>query len=329
MSQPTGRQGHVDRVLTNISVAYMQQDSQFIASKVFPIVPVEKKSNLFRTYVKGDWFRDEAEKRAPGTPSAGGGYGTGTDSYFCDDYAFHKDIADQDRANADDDVNLDTGATDFVSQRLLLKREKLFAATAFATGVWANEREGVASGMTGTQFLQLNDVNSDPRALIKAGRRQMLATTGFKPNTLVMHYDVMDALIDHPDLVDRIKYTSRESINAGLLAQIFDVERVFVAGAIENTAKEGQAPDVMDFLYGKHMLLCYVAPRPSLMAPSAGYTFSWGYAPLRKGDDNTNRVQIKRFRLEEIASERIEGEMAFDDRIVAGDMGFFYRNVVA
>lgn len=325
---PTPRTVHVDRVLTNMSVAYIQQDTQFVASKVFPIVPVTKRSDAFRTYAKDDWFRDEAEKRGPGTESAGGGYTMGTDNYFCDTYAFHKDIDDQTRDNADEDVNLDRDATEFVTQRLLLKREKLWVNTAFVAGVWANERAGVASGPTGTQFLRLDDANSDPRALIKAGRRQIVSTTGYRPNTLVMHYDIFDALVDHPDIVDRIKYTSRESVTEATLAQVFGVDRVFVAGAIENTAKEGQAPPVMDFIFGKHMLLCYVAPRPSLMTPSAGYTFSWSHAPLPATGDK-NRVTVKRFRIEQIESERIEGQMSFDDKIVATDMGVFFRDVVS
>jgi hypothetical protein len=326
---PTVRQVHVDRVLTNMSIAYMQQDTQFIASKVFPPVPVTKRSDMFRVYTKDDWFRDEAAKRAPGTESAGGGYQMGTDNYFCDTYAFHKDIDDQTRDNADEDVNLDRDATNFVTQRLLLKREKLWVGTSFVPGVWAKEYQGVAvNPNTGAgEFLQMNDVNSDPRTLIKAGRRQIVSTTGFRPNTIVMHYDVFDALVDNPDLVDRIKYTSRESITEDTLAQVFGVERVLVAGAIENTAKEGQAPAVMDFVYGKHMLLCYVAKSPGLMTPSAGYTFTWSHAPLPATGDK-NRVALKRFRIEEIESERIEGQMSFDDKVVATDLGVLFKNVV-
>jgi len=325
MPQPTPGNVHVDRVITNMSIAYMQGASQFIASSVYPIVPVDKRSDLFRVYAKDDWFRDEAEKRAPGTPSAGGGYDVGTDSYFCDTYAFHKDIDDQTRDNADADINLDKDATEFVTQRILLKREKVWVTQNFQPGVWGTTVSGVASGPTGSQFLRWDDVNSDPRTNIKAGARKILSTTGYRPNTLVLHYDAMDALIDHPDLVDRIKYTSRESINEALLAQIFKVDRVLVAGAIENSAKEGQAPAVMDFIYGKHAWLGYVAPSPSLMAPSAGYTFSWRHAPL----NNNNGVQFKRFRMEEIASERIEGEMSFDDKIVGTDLGYFFENVVS
>jgi hypothetical protein len=36
MPQPTQSQVHVDAVLTNISVGYMQDAANFIADKVFP-----------------------------------------------------------------------------------------------------------------------------------------------------------------------------------------------------------------------------------------------------------------------------------------------------
>ena len=83
MPQPTMGQSHVDAVLTNISVAYAQQAGNFIADKVFPTVPVDKKSDKYFTYTKNDWFRDEAQRRGPGTEPAGGGYNLSTDTYSC------------------------------------------------------------------------------------------------------------------------------------------------------------------------------------------------------------------------------------------------------
>jgi hypothetical protein len=72
MPQPTQNQVHVDAILTNISVAYFQQNQNFIATRVFPVVPVSKQSDKFFTYTKNDWFRDEAQRRADATESAGG-----------------------------------------------------------------------------------------------------------------------------------------------------------------------------------------------------------------------------------------------------------------
>ena len=60
MPQPSVNNVHIDAILTNISVAYLQNTNNFIADKVFPVVPVDKKSNIYFKYTKDDWFRDEA-----------------------------------------------------------------------------------------------------------------------------------------------------------------------------------------------------------------------------------------------------------------------------
>ena len=43
---PKMQDAHIDRALTNISVAYLQDASAFIADKVFPIVPVKLKAHV-------------------------------------------------------------------------------------------------------------------------------------------------------------------------------------------------------------------------------------------------------------------------------------------
>ena len=96
MGQPTRSQVHaIDVPLTNVSTAYWQDDDQFIATKVFPVIPVEHKTDKFYTYTKADWFRDEAKPRADASESAGSGWGMSTGSYSCDVFALHKDIGDQ------------------------------------------------------------------------------------------------------------------------------------------------------------------------------------------------------------------------------------------
>ena len=57
MPSPTQADVHINVPLTNVSVAYMQSSSSFIADKVFPKVPVNKQSDLYWKYSKSDWRR--------------------------------------------------------------------------------------------------------------------------------------------------------------------------------------------------------------------------------------------------------------------------------
>ena len=128
MAQPILGQTHIDVPLTNISTAYIQNQDNFVASKIFPVVPVEKLSNKYYTFGKNAWFRDEAQMRADATESAGGGFDLSTDNYSCDVWAFHKDIGDNIRYNSDSQIDIDRASTEFVTQRLLLKAESSSSA---------------------------------------------------------------------------------------------------------------------------------------------------------------------------------------------------------
>ena len=316
MPQPTSNAVHVDAILTNISTAYMQQAKNFIATRVFPIVPVSKQSDKFFTYTKNDWFRDEAQRRADATESAGGGYNLSTDSYQADVYAFHKDIGDQTRANADAPINVDREAVEFVTSRLLLKMETQFVANYFTTSVWGTD-------VTPTN-LWSNYATSDPISDIETGKRAILSVTGYEPNTLVLGYDVFTSLKNHPDLVDRIKYTSSQIITEELLASLFDVPRVMVAKAVKATNNEGAA-GAYAFTHGKHALLTYSAPSAGLLQPSGGYIMSW--TGVSGGLGAT--VGTSRMRMEQYKADRVEAEIAFDMKVIGTDLGYFFNGAVA
>lgn len=326
--QPTPGDVHVNTPLSNISVAYIQDSSAFIADKVFPNIPVSKQSDLYFSYDRGAFNRDEMTLRAPGTESQGSGYTVAADqTYFCARYSFHHDVPDEVRANADAALNPDREATVFVTQKALIKREKLFVSKYFKTGVWATDYTGVASAPSGNQRIYWTDAASDPIAEIKAAKRLQLEQTGFEPNTLILGRAVIDGLLENPDIIDRIKYGQTPGApamaNRETLAKLFEVDRIFVMNAIENTGKEGAA-NSSSFIGGKHALLAHVTPMPGLMTPTAGYTFSWTGMYGNSGLG----TRIRSFRLEQLGVDRVEIDMCFDMKVVGSDLGTFWSGIV-
>lgn len=325
MPQPHANNVHVDAILTNISVAYMQNADNYIADKVFPVIAVDKKSDKFFKYTKNDWFRDEAQRRAGGTESAGSGYGLSTDSYSADVFAFHKDVDDQTVANADTPLNPLREAAEFVTNRLLLRREIQFVTDYFTTSVWGKDLAGVAGTPSTDQFKQWSDyANSDPIEDIEQAKEIILSTTGLEGNTLVLGYQAFRRLKNHPDIIDRIKYTSSQTVTADMLARMFEVDRVLISKAIKATNAEG-ATEAYGFTAGKAAALYHVAPTAGLMTPSAGYTFSW--TGVSGGLGQT--IGTSQFRMEHLKSDRIEAEVAFDNKVVGADLGVFFASCVA
>ncbi len=329
--QPTPGDVHVNTPLTNISIAFLQNASDFVATRVFPNIPVSKQSDRYYVYNRGDFNRDEMKERAPGTESEGSGYTLdNTPTYFAPRYSFHKDIPDEVRSNADAALNPDREATAFVSHKALIKREKLFVAKYFGPGLWTYDWDGVASGPTGNQVLQWNDAASNPIKNVRDAKRAIRENTGFEANKLVIGRAVYDALMDNPGIIDRIKYSGGVGPNTPakasltLLASLFEVDEVLVMNAIENTAVEGRAA-AHSFIGGKRALLTYATPTPGLMTPTAGYTFSWTGLMGAGGEGN----RIRQFRIERQGIDRVEIDMCFDQKLVSADLGFFWDTIVA
>jgi len=322
---PTLREVHVDAILTQMSIAYIQSQADFIADKFAPMVPVNKQSDRYFVYNKADWFRDEAQERGPSTESAGSGYDLdNTPTYYAPVYAIHHDVDDQIAANADTPLKPYEDGQLFVTQRLLLKRERLWTSRFFNTGIWGKDMLGVTSGPVGNQFLQWDQATSTPIQDIHNQKAFLLENTGFEPNTLVLGYRTFHKVINNPSVLDRIKYTQRAVVSADLLAGLFGVDRVLIGKATVNTAIHGAAP-VFSLVHGANALLAYVAPNPGIRIPSAAYTFAW--TGLLGAGAFANR--IKRFRMEWITSDRIEGEMAFDMKVVGSDLGVFFSGAVS
>lgn len=323
---PKMQDAHIDRALTNISVSYLQDASAFIADKVFPIVPVKRQSDVYFQYSKADFMRDEAQVRGAGTESAGGDYGVeAQDPYYCRKHAFHKDVTEEERANYDEPLDADKDATDFVSQKMLIRREMQWASNFFKAGIWGRDIEGVADGATENQAIKWDLATSNPIKDITDAGVKMAGETSYKPNTLVLSPYVFNALKNHEDILDRIKYTQKGIVTNDLLATLFEVDNVYVAWSVVNSAAKG-AEAAVDFIMGKHALLCYSNPRPALRKPSAGYIFAW--TGLEGAGAYGNRIVRLPMDMLGLGTERIEGEMAFDAKQICKDMGVFFKDIV-
>ena len=141
---------------------------------------------------------------------------------------------------------------------------------------------------------------------------------------MVLGYDAFRQLRHHPEVVDRVKYTTANTPTEATLASLFGVDRILVARAIQNSGAEGAA-DSFDLLHGKNAALYYVAPSPGVLTPSAGYQFTW----TGVSDGLGQNVGISRFRIPELRCDRIEAQQAWDYRVVGSDLGYFFSSCVA
>jgi hypothetical protein len=282
MPQPNGQETQVSGPLAGISIAY--KPTGHIADAVFPIITNVPHKAKIPVYPKGAWFRDEAGIRAPGTRANRGGSPIDTIDVLTKEYSMAKEVTDEDRSVATQQGALvlqpDQDAIEFCAGKIDLKKEKrvrdLIVGTTWTDGnVGGEDAEGKWAAGTGNTFL----------ADIKNGIQAIFSKTGIMPNRLIIDLATFLSLKDEPTLTDKIKYTSKESITASVIAAILELEQVLVGKVSYSSAKETKAgtdftaANIWDTTAGKGLGFLFFAPaRPGLKTPSAGYQAQENFA---------------------------------------------------
>jgi len=329
MAQPTTSQVHVDTALTNVAIAYKQSVDKLIADKVFPVVPVSKQSDKILKFTKDYWMQVKAGIRAPGTESKGGGFEISSEqTYFCDIHAFHVDLADATVKNADID-DLERQVTEFVMWQLLLEREADWVSNFFddsgktpGTDFWTVKTHAAS----GADYVWWTSDSSDPVDEILELCDEVAKNTGFRPNILVLSPPAFRALKMHSKIQSQVVYTPtaktdvKALVTPEMLADLFELDKVLVGYTAQATHAEGASSTSYSFVFGDDALLVYAPPNPGLLIPTGGYIFEW------TGYNSGYSVAVSSFYMDHLKATRIEGEMAYDAKIMAPDLGVFLKN---
>lgn len=321
LTNPTPGDVHVNTALSTFAQKYLQSEDAFVSLRAFPNLPVQHNADQYYVFDKSDFYRDEVEERADGSESAGTQFRLSQDAYIARVRAVHKDVGDQTRANADAVVNLMQSATELVTHKLMINREIAFSNTFMNASSWP--------GNTGAPANLWDTVAGDPIVDVRDKKRLIQSTTGFRPNRMVLGRPVYDRLLDNAAIQDRISGGATVETPAMVmrqkLAEILELDEILVLDSIYTTDPRGAADPTYQF-HGADQALLYFAPQAvsAQGTPSAGVSFSW---VGMFGMSNAG-MRIRKFRMEEYASDRVEGEMAYDYKVTGPELGYLFTGAV-
>ena len=319
-------------VLSNMGLAYFQDDRNFAARQMFPLCPVQLSTSYYYKFGKGDLMRDNVQPKPQ--------YGKVNPAVFSHDTDLYHCTVDQVIVGIDEIESLNyqrqrapwfadprRAKVRFVAEQMKIHLDRLFAEKFFVSGAWSNEWTGVASTPSANQFVKFSDENSDPVTLIDQLCDEMEQSTGRRPNRLGLGAETFTALKNHPAILERVKYSggtaNPATVNEHVLEIVFGIDRVVRMSAVYNAAGYGQADDIQYICDSDAALLCYATDTPAIDAPSAGYTFTWDmlnngqFMPVTQypGESGTH-------------TEFIEGLMAYDMHKTADDLAVFLKACV-
>lgn len=318
-----------------MAIRYSQDGDVFIADRVFPVIPVLKMSDLYLKFPKGYFMRDEMKERPLGGRPPRAGYEIEKERYSCTEWSLEHAIDDRERENADEPISPDLRGTELLTEQALIHRDREWCEGFFKAGVWSTEWEGVTGAGSGKKFTKFSNYEAEgsgatpvykskPVVFFDQRATEMRKNTGRRPNKLVLGAELYVTLKNHPEVIERIKYTMQAPgvVTPGIMAKLFDVDEVVVAEAVYNTAPEGKTTSTEFIVPPEGALLCYAADAPSIKRPSAGYCFAW--TGLIPGISNAFGGVISRGREELAHTDIIQIRATYDMQQTANDLGVFF-----
>lgn len=333
LNAPTLDEARLDEQLSNVSVAFMQSEADYVAGTIAPVIPVQQPAGFYQVIPKGEFFRNRVEPRPMGGRPPNVGHRLTRQPYAVEEFGLEGSLDDRQRSNATPPYDPEESKVRQLTQEMLIDRDSKWASEYFVTGVWTanTEQTGVAAAPGANQFLQFDVANSDPIGVVQAQARVIKQATGMWPNLLVLGSKVFDDLIEHPDIISRFINVQPGVIGREQLAEVFFRRgngRVVVADAVENTAPVNvdTPTDNMQFIVDTTaMLLAYVTPTPGIDVPTAMYTFAWTGL---LGPNAFQTVGVWRGRDGRAHSDWFQVRMAYSFQRVSEDLAVFFNSAV-
>jgi hypothetical protein len=260
-----------DIPLTNVSQAYRNDPAQFIAEQVAPVVMVPKKNFNIYFYGKENLKQvvDDTRTRFGETKQAqysmtSKAFGPLRGHELMDGIDFDQDMM------TEAPLDLEIDIVNFLSEQMALTKE-----IALATTLADTTKLTINTTLSGTS--QWSDyANSTPFEDLKTAAQQQ-RLNGLKPaNTLFMSYYTFSILQQHPDLIERVKYSNVASLTLELMQTLFGqfgVNKILVSSAVYDTAAENLTAS-NSFVWGKHVWLAYITPTPGLRTVNGANHFT-------------------------------------------------------
>lgn len=330
---PTPKSAHVDAALSNIAIGY--KNPMFIADMVLPHVPVMKKSDYFYKFLKGDWFRLEAQVRGAGAEAAQSGYKLSTDNYSCIEYALAHPVPVELINNADVALRPWVTAVNFVMRHILLRKEYIVSDLITTAANWTSTNDAaggwLSSAASNTFITDMFTAKKTIRELI-----------GVDPNTFVCDANTWDNILQNEDVLDRIKYSSSAGspaiVTPNLVAQLFGLNEVHVGGAVYSSDEETVAGTEFTAVRmwetnadKGSAWLGYKTPVPALNEPNAGYIFEWMGDSGQESqivESDTYR-QVRKWWEDAKKAWMVEAAENFVAKVTSADAGYLFTDTLA
>ena len=248
----------------------------YVASRVFPVVDVASQAGQFGVLPIEELMQQRTTNRSPGGGYSRGNFKFQTATYACEEHGAEEPVDDRQAKMYREYFDAEQVATLRAFSAVLRNAEQRVADAVFNTNTWNGA--ALTTGITN----EWDDVSqATPITDVDAAVKKVYDGSGLWANALIVNQKVFRNLRRCAQIIDAIESSgagdpSKQSdITADMLARVFDLDFVIVAGASRNNGKEGQAASPVQIWSDEYAMVCRVATSADMADPCIGRMFHW------------------------------------------------------
>lgn len=250
----------------------------FIGTRVLPVLDVAKQAGTFGKIPLEQLLLAHETVRAPGSGYPRGKWTFGTATYATEEHGWEEPVDDREAQMYAEYFDAEQVSTQRAYDIVLREMEKRIAALIFNSTTWT----GATLTTAVTNEWDSNHISDAvPVTNVLAAKQKVYDGCGMWPNALIICRKVFNNLRNIDDVTEKIASSgagapiSARKITAQQLAEVFDLDYVFVAGGAKNTAMEGQTAALADIWDDEYAMVAKVALTQDPREPCLGRVFHW------------------------------------------------------
>lgn len=294
----------------------------FIGLEVLPVIDVEDKIGTYGSIPIEELLRDTDTQRAPTGKYNQVDWQFETKTFACKENGLKVPVDDNNTVAQRNYFNAELISAGIARDRVLRNLEKRIAALVFNTTTFTGASLTTAAGTPWSTV-----ASATPVADVEAAVRKVYANSGMWPNAIVMSRTTFRNCRLCADVVAKIHSSGAgcsiksADITPQMLAEVFDLKRVIIAGSSKNTAKQGQAASLSSIWANTMAMVCRVAETSNIEEPCLGRTFHWA------ADGSSIGATMETYRDEDARADIVRARQDTDEKIIETNFGHLLTSV--
>jgi hypothetical protein len=248
----------------------------FIGHRLLPTIESQVQSGVFGKIPLEQLLKLPETKRNSRSGYNRGNWEFDDDNFATREYGWEEPTDDRDAKMYANYFDAEMIAAMLALDVVLRAAEKRAADAIFNATTWTGSAK-----TTGVTNEWDDATNATPIDDVKAAKIKVWEGTGMWPDTLAINRKVFMNLQNCDQIIERIQSagagsaTKPSDITAAMLASVFDLRQVLVAGSAKNTANEGQTRAISQIWSDEYAMVCKVGETTSIKEPCLGNTIHW------------------------------------------------------